>query len=188
MSKGERILEYFRNPDISNSPDAYLRQTPRSEYLVCVIETLFPDKDMSFLELGSGTGRNLHFLKVAGYHSVYGIEQSQVYIDAMNDNYPELRGHVIFGLVEDVDFRSVDLVFTMAVLEHIPDGPVFDKIAKSAKFLLTIEDEKCKSWRHYPRNYKDVFEYCGMTYLKGWRFPRLSDNFVMRLFRSETEQ
>ena len=182
MNKQKRILDYFKNPSKSNSPEAYIATTQRSVYLVRVIQKLFVNKEISILELGSGTGRNLIFLKDAGYSNVVGIEQSPVYLKAMNKHFPALRDQIIHGLIEETNFRKMDLIFTMAVLEHIPDSPIFDKISKSTRFLLTIEDEKCKGWRHYPRNYKDVFESRGSRQVKAWRFPPLGSAFVMRLF------
>ena len=183
--KQQKILDYFKDPTEENSPEAYIVESPRSLYLVRVIERLFPDRKISILELGSGTGRNLHFLKAAGYSNLSGIEQSPVYLDAMNKHFPELHGCVIPGLVEETLFDFTDLIFTMAFLEHIPEGQVFDTIANSCTNLITIEDEYGKGDRHYPRNYKSAFESRGMTHIKSWRFPPLSNNFVMRLFRKE---
>ena len=186
----ENILEYFRKPTGMLSSEVLHLEVERSVYLVRVIERLFPDKTIPILELGSGVGRNLHFLSAAGYSNLSGIEQSQVYLESMNEHYPELIGRVIDGLIEDVlpnISTQFTLIFTMAVLAHIPDdGTVFDEITKRTRFLLTIEDEVCDTWNHFPRDYRTYFR-GSMNHIKSWPFPPLGCNFVMRLLKKGTE-
>ena len=190
----QEILAYFQNPDKGNLPEDYLSEDShtRSERLVRVVKRLFPNPTLTLLELGSGTGRNLHHLKKAGYHRVSGIEQSSLYLDTMREQFPELAGHVLQGTIEDILPQlpnKYDLVLTMAVLEHIPveSVHVFDEIARVARWLLLIEDEKCVSWRHFPRNYREVFEARGMKHLKAWKFPGMSAGFAMRLFKEGSQ-
>jgi len=181
--KQKKILESFKNPTDSQAPLKYVVQVDRSKYLVRVIKQLFPDRKTKILELGSGTGRNLYFLQEAGYENVQGIEVSPAYIEAMKEHYAKVADNVQLGRIQEyVTSYTVDLVFSMAVLEHIPDSPVFGHIVKAAPFLLIVEDEYRKGWRHYPRNYKQVFEKCGMVQIGAWKFPPLSSKFVMRLF------
>lgn len=183
--KQKQIIKYFKNPSEENLPDGYVKETERSLYLVNVVRKLFPNKGIRILELGSGTGRNLYFLQQAGYDRISGIEVSKVYISAMKKNFPDLKADIRYGLIEEnADMiQDFDLIYTMAVLEHIPISPVFDSIVRGTKFLLTIEDEVCESWRHYPRRYDEVFESRGMTQVKAWNFPPLGVNFKMRLFK-----
>lgn len=64
-----------------------------------------------------------------------------------------------------MQINSYDLVFTMAVLEHLHKDSeyVFKDIARIAKqYLLTIEDESGISKRHFPRNYQAIFEPLGL--------------------------
>lgn len=183
--KQKRIIEYFKNPDEENLPDDYASAVERSVYLVMVINQLFPDRETRILELGSGTGRNLNFLQDAGYTDLSGVEVSPLYLEAMKRHFPDLKADIQHGLLEDhVNFiQGFDLIFSMAVLEHIPISSVFDAIAKGTRFLLTIEDEVCISWRHYPRRYDYIFKNRGMVQKKVWNFPPLGNNFKMRLFK-----
>ena len=96
----------------------------------------------------------------------------------------------MLGAIEEVlpkILQPYGLVFTMAVLQHIPpeNESVFEHVARLGKYnLLVIEDETYSSSRHFPRNYKEVFEGLGMTQIRAWRnLPDLSKSFVMRWFR-----
>ena len=75
----------------------------------------------------------------------------------------------------------------MAVLQHIPpeNDEVFAHIARLGKYnLLTIEDESYSSSRHFPRNYKVVFEKLGLRQIRGWKqLVGLNKTFVMRWFK-----
>ena len=186
MDRNKRILEYFRVPNHDNLPEVYFAESERSEFLVRVIKRLFPCRETRIMELGTGPCRNLYYLNHAGYNHLSGIEQSQTYIDYVRHEHPNLLNQVLLyiGTVEDIlpRMNRFNLIFTMAVLEHIPDGPIFDVIPKRSNFLLTIEDEVCDTWNHFPRNYKDVFESRGSKHIKAWKFPPLEPAFVMRLF------
>jgi len=191
------IKEYFSNPNENNLPESYATGTARSVYLVNVIKRLFSNKkDFQIIELGSNIGRNLHFLQVAGY-SVHGIEGSKTYYDAMDKFFPKVCGKVHLGQIEELlhnDSLMLDryhLVFTMAVLQHIPPGieeAVFTGIQKRAAFLLTIEDEHRNGRVHFPRKYDRIFKAYGFRHLRAWSFPPLSNNFVMRLFKRNNQE
>jgi SAM-dependent methyltransferase len=188
----EDIKEYFTEPTEGNHPEQYALDIERSVYLVRVIERLFPNKNrFKILELGSNVGRNLYYLKKAGY-SVEGIEGSRTYFDSIPKFFPDVIGLTHFGQIEQVLHEDnllldrFDLIFTMAVLEHIPpeiEDRVFIGIKKRTKWLLTIEDEKCDDWKHFPRNYQKVIEQYDFEVKDSWNYPPLGLNFVMRLFR-----
>lgn len=184
--KQRRILNYFSNPNDSQLPERYLEQPERSIYLTRVIEKLFPNKNTLILELDCGTGRNLNYLYSNGYTNICGIEQSNIYVEALIKNFPHLEPRIMRGLIEKVlpkMFSTFDLIFTMAVLQHIPKSNIFPEITKRTDYLLTIENEKSTNWNIYKRNYKEVFEHYGMTQIRAWNFPPLSSDFIMRLFR-----
>lgn len=189
----DALRAYWCNPDDGvNSPTSYLTDPiahRRSRALVSFVKAKFPDRRITILELGSGTGRNLHHLHEAGYQHLLGIELAPNYIAAMCAVFPKLSDRVLQGPIEDVLPQlpnKYDLVFTMAVLEHIPPDSewVFHHISRVAKELVTIEDEVTTSHRHFPRNYCEVFCELGMTYLGGWqKIPGLSNSFKMRHFK-----
>ena len=65
--------------------------------------------------------------------------------------------------------ESFDVVFTMAVLEHLSleSEFVFSHIIRITKnVILTIEDEFTCSSRHFPRNYRKIFEISGIKHLE----------------------
>jgi hypothetical protein len=81
-----------------------------------------------------------------------------------------------------------DCVFTMAVLEHLPyesDG-VFREIVRAARYaLITIEDERSHTWKHFPRRYDRVFERLGMRQVESLSCDAvdgLGSPFVARVF------
>ena len=167
MKTKEELQEYWKNPDTDNNPLDYLDNgitIPRSDYLYKVISKYF-GINAKILELGNNVGRNLDYLFEKGYTSLSGIEINKTAIAIMSEAYPECYQSikVISGSIEDniksFKDKEFDLVFTMAVLEHIPQESewVFNEMVRISKNILTIEDEKTSSWRHLPRNYKKVF-------------------------------
>ena len=100
------------------------------------------------------------------------IEISENAVALFRERFPEVASQVkihvspVEEIVRTFADNSFDVVFTMAVLEHIPTDSawVFDELARIAKTtLITIEDEKGISWRHFPRNYREIFEPCGLV-------------------------
>lgn len=81
-----------------------------------------------------------------------------------------------------------DLIYTMAVLEHIhPDSEwVFGELARATSgTLITIEDERAVTWRHFPRNYREVFEAQGLRQVHEARLTATEDldGFLARVFK-----
>lgn len=192
----DEIRDYFLCPNEGNMPARYAKAVYRSKYLVRIISKLFPEKTITILELGSNVGRNLHYLNQAGYNNLQGIEGSKTYFDEIHRYFPDVltKTHLssIEEIIEDDSLMldKYDLIFTMAVLEHIPfeiEDVVFQGIVNRAKFLLVIEDEVGDTDNHFPRNYRVLFESLGMIHMKSWNFPPLSSNFKMRFFKGVSE-
>ena len=147
------------------------------------------ETDRTILEIGCNVGRNLSCLELAGYTNLAGVDVNKKALDMVTANTC-----LMLGPIEKVLPRILQpygLVFTMAVLQHIPpeNDKVFKHIARlGKKNLLTIEDEGCVSPRHFPRNYKVVFEKLGMKQVWGWRqLVDLNKTFVMRWFKDAEE-
>jgi len=169
----EELHAYWRDPDAVNRPEDYTLPVERSAFLTQLLARYGGPSDR-VLEIGSNVGRNLKHLRRAGYGHLEGIEISSSAIEAMQASYPGLAGSVTMhnAPVEDVirtfDDSSFDVVFTMAVLEHLhPESEwVFAEMVRICRgVLVTIEDERGRSWRHVPRNYRTVFEALGVRQL-----------------------
>lgn len=143
----------------------------RSEFLVDWVSRV-AGKDASVFELGCNAGRNLEFLRQGGISRLSAIEINADALSRLHTTYPELSEivNVEAGSAEDLlklkPDDSFDLVYTMAVLEHIHSDSewIFGELVRiTSKWLLIIEDEFTHSSRHFPRKYKEIFEGLGMT-------------------------
>jgi SAM-dependent methyltransferase len=161
------LHDFWRQPaPDGNAPTAYIDQVHRSRALLKLIGDL--PKDARILEVGCNVGRNLAFLHDNGYPNVVGVEINPHAVKILRETYPQLAdAEIHVGAAEEalVSFEdnSVDLVFTMAVLEHIhPESTeVFSNIARIAKTLLTIEPERHASHRQYPHDVRAIFQKLG---------------------------
>ena len=168
----DAILQYWAEPDdSSNPPELYLEKGLISEFLLEIIRR-YATTNAKILEIGCNVGRNLNYLFQAGFKDLEGIEISENAVALLKQSYPEMALHTkiykasveeIIGGLEDSHY---DIVFTTAVLYHIHydrEWIFHDMVRITKDFLITIEDEYAISdWRHFPRNYKKVFQALGM--------------------------
>ncbi len=123
-------------------------------------------KDYSILEIGHGDGRNLHYLRQAGYDHVEGIDKA----NGMS--------------VEEVSPIPYDVVFSMSTLFLIPEGNewVFEKIASMAqKYIVTIEGETTKG-HVIGRDYYTIFTNLGFEQIESE--AEVFNKFgIMRVFK-----
>ncbi len=179
-----------------NDPADYLTfNDGRTEMLFDKVKELLPDKQTKILELGPNAGRNLGFLYEQGYENLHGIEINQEAVDLMSTNYPEVAKNVQVNSIEKAIIgmtdNEFDLVFSMAVLEHVSTESdfIFNEIARIAKrYIISIEDE-VTSWseRHFPRNYKEIFGQHAWVEIFAEnceKYQCLDDRFMFRVFRS----
>jgi SAM-dependent methyltransferase len=161
---------FWRDPDAQNRPEEYVAHTGRSQFLVEFVEP-FVGRDGSVLEIGCNVGRNLAHLHDAGYHKLAGIEINGDALRLLRDTYPRLAESAtlinapVEEAIREIPDGSLDLVFTMAVLEHIhPDSEwIFDDIVRISRgAIVTVEDEHGVSRHHTPRDYRNVFESRGL--------------------------
>ena len=138
----------------------------RSEFLVEVFKD-YIDKDWSILEIGCGDGRNIKYLKEAGWKNVEGIDK--------------LQGTSI----EDIEPKEYDVIFTMSCLFLIPPESnwVFEKIAKMAKkYLITFEGETGIENKLWGRNYYEIFKPFGFEEIE-YQAPVFNEYGVMRVLK-----
>jgi SAM-dependent methyltransferase len=189
----EEIQSFWRSPDDVNAPETYLNASgARSEYLVSLMDR-FADSSDSIFEVGCNAGRNLGYLFRAGYAHLGALEISSDALDCLRRELPDVDGaaQLFEGTAESIlptlADGQFDVVYSMAVLVHIhPDSEaeVFGNIARVAgRRIITIEDERCRSWRHFERNYRQVFEPLGFRQVhKDRRIPGIPRSYVGRVF------
>jgi len=198
MTTRTEVHEYWKNPwDGANLPEVYLEGAPRSEFLVKLIQR-YVSNDRTILEIGCNVGRNLYYLWNAGYRRLSGVEISERALDLLRKQFPHMASESricnapieeAIGSFKDTEF---DVVFTMAVLEHIHTESewIFPEIARITKELLvTIEDEHGESWRHFPRDYRPIFEPLGFVETEALQctdVAGLGNDFMARLFHKRT--
>lgn len=193
----DELQEFWRDPPgKGNRPEAYLSEVTagRSELLLDLLRPL-ASEDAPLLEVGCNVGRNLNALHEAGFRDLTAIEINSGALDLLREQFPELArdARLINSSVEeaapqlgDDEFR---VVYTMAVLEHIHTASewIFEHMVRAASHaVITIEDERMVSWRHFVRNYREVFEGLGMVQVEELQCgPEhgLDSGFVARVFQ-----
>jgi SAM-dependent methyltransferase len=165
------LHEFWRDPDETNRPERYLQHPGRSALLLEFAQPYLSPQSR-ILEVGCNVGRNLAHLFDSGYHRLAGIEINADALDTRRRTYPEMAAsaELINAPVEEaikaIRDDAFDVVYTMAVLEHIHTDSewVFAEIVRVAgSTVITIEDEQHISQRHVPRDYGAIFESLGMT-------------------------
>lgn len=190
----DKVHEYWRAPwDGDNLPDSYVEGEDRSAFLLSLVER-HSQPDASLLELGCNVGRNLQYLFDRGYRNLTAIEISPQAVEALRRHHVDVAAAATIhnAPMEDVlkTFAddSFDTVFSLAVLEHLHTDSdwVFAHIARvTGRCLVTVEDERGVSWRHFPRNYREIFEPLGLTQVEEVNcenVPTLGPNSIGRVF------
>ena len=187
----DELHRYWRSSnEMNTNPSNYLHGNKRSEYLVSLVKQ-YARPDASILELGCNVGRNLNHLWKEGFRNLSGVEVNPDALKLMKQNFRDMEVITYEGSIEDriKELGEYDVVFTMAVLEHVHYDSewVFSEIARKTKgHLITIEGEKkIESELHFPRNYKTMFEGLDLqqVYEKGLSQKEgLSTNFYARVF------
>lgn len=191
------LHEYWKKPkdsDSFNNPHRYLTRSDRSIFLVELFNKYF-NKDGIILEIGCNVGRNLNYLFENGYTNLSGIEINEKAVELLKETYPEMASvaniynNPVEEVIKELKENQYDVVFTMAVLEHIHTDSewIFQEMVRiSSKYIVTIEDENGYSDRHFPRNYKEIFEPLGMKEIEVITckdIPGLGNDFFARVFK-----
>ncbi len=167
-----RVHDYWRRPDDgANGPEAYLEGRARCELLLRLTDKYQVGEDAKILELGCNVGRNLEALRAHGHRDLTAIEISADALALLAKHHAELANTATLhcGTIESVlpqlPAQHFDLVYTMAVLEHIHTESEWifaDMVRVAKRHVITIEDEACRSWRHFPRDYAAIFSGLGL--------------------------
>lgn len=191
MSTVHDVHRYWRHPDTDNEPATYLvDRQPRSEFVAAVLSTVAA-ADPSVIEFGCNAGANLAALADAGFERLSGVDINPDAIALARNTFPQLRAATLTTSALELyaaGMDDYDIGFSLAVFEHIhPISEwVFRDIAVHCRHLLTIEDERNTTPRHFPRNYQQVFEPLGHQQIDRWdglAAIGLDGAFVARLFR-----
>lgn len=128
--------------------------------------------DPKILEIGGNAGRHLSYLHDIGYTNLHMIEINQSGIDLYRSEHPEAaldtsihHGRAQFE-VEELLSDEFDIVYTNAVLQHIPDiDNLLSEVARVSRGNIilmkieTVEDDL----EHIPglifRNFHTLFEH-----------------------------
>lgn len=191
------LHDYWRSPwDEDNLPDSYVEGEDRSAFLFSLLER-HAGPEASVLELGCNVGRNLRYLLERGYRDLEAIELSEAALEGLRRFHPEVAevARLHHGTLEEIlptlADDSVDVVFSLAVLEHIHTDSewIFPHIARVARrYVVTVENESALSWRHFPRKYREVFEPLGLHQVEEMScrdVSTLGPNSVGRVFAKQ---
>lgn len=191
----EDLHRYWRQPpDRGNFPESYLEGSARSAWLAQRVSQ-YLGNDAAILEIGCNVGRNLNHLFTSGFRNLAAVEISENAVRALRQTFPDLArvARIECGAVEDkiktFPDGSFDLVFTMAVLEHIHEDSrwIFaDMVRVTRNLLITVEDEREFSERHFPRRYDRIFGSLGLKQIEAQPctdVEGLGAGFWLRVFR-----
>ncbi|MDI7863637.1 class I SAM-dependent methyltransferase [Rhizobiaceae bacterium n13] len=190
---GAKAYWASRRNGAENEPISYANvDLTRTKFLEEKIRKHMPST-ARILEVGPNAGRNLAYLHDMGFTNLAGIEINPAAVEVMRRSYPQLADiPITVSPIEDaikaIEDGSFDLIFTMAVLEHVHSDSnwIFAEMARIASNLLTIEDEISTSVRHFPRQYKTVFEGLGMKEVDfSDVVPGLTKKFRYRFFQRD---
>ncbi len=116
-------------------------------------------KDSSILELGSNVGRQAFRLQTEGYTNILRTDLNPLALKAWVFKHTSPAEVVDLEQPTWLPGRTFDLIFTVAVLEHIYSDKVLDNIAtKATKWICVCEDELHTIDTHKARNYQLEFE------------------------------
>ncbi|WP_430788238.1 class I SAM-dependent methyltransferase [Virgibacillus flavescens] len=185
----KEIHDYWK---LQNHHETYINKVERSEFLTEYVKKYISQKE-NILEIGCNVGRNLNYLYENNFKQLTGIEISEQAIVELNKTYPLLKDNItiihssIENTIKKLPSKHFDLVFTMAVLEHIhPDSEwIFEEMTRiTGSYLIIVESEKFEHWRLFPRNYKEVFEKYGLKQVEENHCKEIGlKSYTIRVFK-----
>lgn len=184
-----RNQEYWMEPDGHNGLAFYLADISGKKGLLLKAMEGIP-KNASILEIGCNIGRNLNVLHEAGYKNLSGIDINAEAIAQSKQFFPKLVAKLKAGAIEDLipTLPKYDVIYSLAVFEHIHTDSdwIFPEIEQRVnKRLITIEDEKNSTWKHFPRNYRTFFPNLKHVSVSEPISGGELDGFLVRIFEHE---
>jgi len=173
IDRREQLYRFWRQRRPHRNYFVALESSARSETIITMLSPWITP-DARIFEVGCNVGRNLNHLYRAGYTRLGALEISAAAVERLRSAYPRLATvKVDIGAAETVlltyPSRSFDVVFTMAVLEHIhpTSRVVFSEIARVARrYVLAIEPRGGRyTHRTYPWDVPREFEVLGLRLL-----------------------
>lgn len=192
----EDLQTFWRKPNWPNRPEAYLSASPARSLIISeiLIRKGIP-KTARILELGCNAGRNLLVLAEFGYTYLEGIEISPDAVMLARRTATKTGAPIAIdcGALEELlpsrQGNTYDVIFTMAVLEHIHPRSI-DTVLNAAVhclkpggLLITVEDESSQTRRHFPRNYRVELTDRGLVQIESKAAMPLGLAFRTRVFR-----
>ena len=179
--------EYWRSRNIGDphGPESYLHED-NSIYVMFGDLLKALGGKASFLEIGCNAGRNLNYLLKQGHTDLAGIEINDASVNVvLKDYFPDLyeKGTFYIGNALDeikkIPDSRYDVVFSIAVLEHIPyeDRALFTEMARVSKqYIAIITGLKSTLFNH---NYERIFRKLGFTTIVYRLFYGENNNFQL---------
>lgn len=185
----EECLSHWENPKDHNQPENYNRQgtSQRSKYLYGLLKKYKINTNSKILEIGCNCGRNMNYIYSKGYNKLTGIEINANAINLQKELFPNLKANLINSSIEDcilnLKDNSFDIVFTMAVIQHIhlDSNWIFGHIARiNKKWLIIIELDLY-------RNYKKIFGKLGykQSEIRSCKLIKGLEKYKARIFKKE---
>lgn len=191
----DKCHRYWSDPaDPMNKPIEYFNGGMINSAFMLEHIRKYADKDASILEIGCNVGRNLWVLHQGGFHNLSGIEINREAVEMLRAKFPgmakqaDIKCGAVESIIREIPGNSYDVVFTMAVLEHIHEDSawIFGEMARvTRRYIITLEDEVAVSWRTFSRNYRKVFEKVGMRQVEFddcYRLPDWYGSYKFRVF------
>lgn len=159
---------FWRNPAGSSYPGPWVKHCVPEFYLDLdnitrlIVSTIarYAAPEMTILELGCGTGRNLAGLWQAGFRNVAGVEINADAVRLGRATFPELANiPITIAPVEDVipTLSPVDVIYTQGFLMHLPHEKdwVISSLRKLARrVIVTNEGERAESFHAWMHDFK----------------------------------
>ena len=183
----EECLNHWANPKDHNQPENYNKTytSQRSKYLYGLLKKYKIPTTSKILEIGCNCCRNLNYIYSKGYNKLTGIEINKNAIELQKELFPKLKVNIINNSIEDyilyLNDNKFDVVFTMAVIQHIhlDSNWIFEHISRiNKKWLIIIELDLY-------RNYKEIFENIGYEQIevRSCRLIKGLEKYKARIFK-----